>query len=695
MIPTWPISRVGEALDALARKGGLAPRAGEIPEPPQSLGHGDDFQSQWIDAVTAWLGLESERVYPTYGDVQETLRTAGPALFSLQDQSLIVLLDRRHVLAPDFSVRRVRPKELQALLTRHVEAPLLREVDDFLEDAGVARRRWPKVRAAILRERLNSTGLGPIWIVRRPPQGNVWRAASQAGLLWRIAILIGAHLIEYGLWIASWWLVGAGALAGRFDTGWLTAWALMLLTLIPLRALTTWLQGVVSLTAGGLLKERLLAGALKLEPDEVRRHGAGELLGRVVESEALEALTLSGGFLSVLAVMELGIATAVLAAGAGGMLHAALLLLWLVLTLALAWRYFRKSSAWTRMRLSMTHELIESMVGHRTRLAQEAPERWHDGEDHALERYLVSSCDVDRAAAGLSALVPRGWLIVGMLGLATAFINGATSSAGLAIGIGGTLLAWRALKGLSAGLWNLAGAAIAWDQVAPLFHAAGRERPACSPELAMRPPCSENGKLIDAEDIVFRYAARAEPVLRGCGMSIAKGDRLVLEGSSGAGKSTLGSLLAGIREPDSGLLLAGGLDHRTLGDEGWRRIVACAPQFHENHVLTGSFAFNLLMGRKYQTGENDFKEAVAICHELGLGDLLQRMPAGIMQMVGETGWQLSHGERSRLFIARALLQQAELILLDESLAALDPANLRLALECIGKHAPAALVIAHE
>src|SRR5262249_34572837 len=114
-----------------------------------------------------------------------------------------------------------------------------------------------------------------------------------------------------------------------------------------------------------------------------------------------------------------------------------------------------------------------------------------------------------------------------------------------------------------------------------------------------------------------------------------------------------------------------------------------------NHVLTGSLAFNLLMGRRCLTREEDFEEAEAICRELGLGDLLARMPAGIMQIVDETGWQLSHGERSRLFIARALLQQAELILLDETLAALDPVTLRLALECIGRRAPAALVIAHQ
>jgi ABC-type bacteriocin/lantibiotic exporter with double-glycine peptidase domain len=168
----------------------------------------------------------------------------------------------------------------------------------------------------------------------------------------------------------------------------------------------------------------------------------------------------------------------------------------------------------------------------------------------------------------------------------------------------------------------------------------------------------------------------------------------LLEGPSGGGKSTLATLLLGLRLPESGLVLLGGLDRHTLGAAGWRQRVVAAPQFHDNHVLTGTFAFNLLLGRRWPPHPEDMAQADALCRALGLGALLDRMPAGLLQMVGETGWQLSQGERSRLYIARTLLQGADCLLLDESFAALDPETLHQALQCVLERAPTLLVIAH-
>jgi ABC-type bacteriocin/lantibiotic exporter with double-glycine peptidase domain len=100
------------------------------------------------------------------------------------------------------------------------------------------------------------------------------------------------------------------------------------------------------------------------------------------------------------------------------------------------------------------------------------------------------------------------------------------------------------------------------------------------------------------------------------------------------------------------------------------------------------------IGRRWPPQSEDIETAERLCRELGLGDLLARMPAGLWQQVGETGWQLSHGERSRLYMARALLQGAGLVILDESFAALDPETLRQAFRCVLERAPTLLVVAH-
>jgi ABC-type transport system involved in cytochrome bd biosynthesis fused ATPase/permease subunit len=133
-------------------------------------------------------------------------------------------------------------------------------------------------------------------------------------------------------------------------------------------------------------------------------------------------------------------------------------------------------------------------------------------------------------------------------------------------------------------------------------------------------------------------------------------------------------------------VLVDGLDRRTLGAHAWRQRVVAAPQFHENHVFCETFAFNLLMGRRWPPTDADLEDAEVIARELGLGDLHGRMPAGLMQLVGEGGWQLSHGERGRLFMARALLQGGGVMILDETFAALDAETLQQTLECVLRRA---------
>ncbi len=690
---SWPASRAAEALEALARKSGLRPKSVVIAAPLADAVESDPRRlGLWIEASAAAFGLDAEPEEIRYATVDRLLRSASPALLRLSDGSLLALLAPGNILAPDFSVHRFGPATLRAELCRIVEAPLKDELNSVLESAGIKQRHWDRVRDTLLRQRLAGKLVGHAWLLRLPPGANFFVSLRLSKIHQRLLLLGGTHVLQYALFLLAWWIVGAGALTGRLDRTLLYAWVLLLLTLIPLRGLITWLQGLVAITAGGLLKERLLAGALRLLPQEIRSQGAGQLLGRVFESEALEALALSGGFLAVVALVEFVLAAAILAAGAGGLWHALLLGLWIGFTALLGLRYFRQQRRWTDARLNMTLALVESMTGHRTRLAQEPREQWHLAEDQQLENYQAISRAADRKAAVLTSVIPRGWLIVGTAALAPAFIAGA-SPGRLALGVAGLLLAYRAFRRLASGLWSLTEAAIAAQQVALLFQAAARPEASGSPALALT-VSSSHDTFIEVNDITFRYRATGEPILHHCNLRIAPGDRILLEGPSGGGKSTFASVLSGMLRPQSGLLLARGLDRQTLGAQAWRRSVTAAPQFHENHVLTGTFAFNLLMGRDGWITERDYAEALSICRELGLGPLLEKMPAGMLQMIGETGWQLSHGERSRLYMARALMQDADVLIFDESFAALDPDNVRLALECVLRRARSVLVIAH-
>jgi ATP-binding cassette subfamily B protein len=702
---TWSAPQLARAIEALSRASGLDARPAQIPHDSGNASLPKEVLEKWIQDNAQWYGLEAEYVDVTYDAVDEMLRQVGPALLQIRgngESEFLALLDGGKsvsVLAPDLSARKVSPSWVRSRLVASLEEPVSREVQPLIELAGIPPQRRERARAALIRERLRNKSVTSFWKLRIPPGTSFARQVRQAKIPSRFAGLIGAYVGEYALWILSWWLIGKGALEGTFDSGWLLAWALLLLTIVPFRLLSTWLQGVVSIGVAALLKRRLLYGALRLTPEEIRMQGVGQFLSRVLESEAVEAMALSGGFSALISVIELLAALFVLSWGSAGSLLCVLLGAWILLMSYFGYDFYVRRKTWTAARLHMTHDLIERMVGHRTRMAQESHAHWHDGEDEQLEHYLQVSKNVDQSELRLIALAPRGWLIVALLGLAPAFAHGANSPEQLAIAIGGILIAFRAFKRVATSLWQLEDAAISWKQVAPLFHAATRREPVGIPLLRsarepLREPKTDGFNLVEAQDLTFRYQDRGEPVLHKCSFAIRPHDRILLEGHSGDGKSTLASVLIGMRAPQSGLLLLDGLDWQTLGVDGWRRRIVSAPQFHENHVLTETFAFNLLMGRGWPPKQKDMDEAEEICRELGLGDLLDRMPAGLLQMVGETGWQLSHGERSRLYIARALLQRASMIILDESFAALDPETLRRSLQCVLKRAPALMVIAH-
>ena len=683
----WPVDRLGDAVSALARRSALATEPGEVPNPDQMC-----FDAgAWIDWATKQIGCEAEPLETTLRDIDSDLQGAYPVIIQTFDSSFLAVLDgdgkRFRLLSPAGDCIRVASLQLCDAIRKSADGSEAAELEASLQEAKISSRHHAKTLRFLLAERGGQRRFNQCWVLRSQPGAPPRRALGEVGAIRNGAIVLGAHTVQYVLWLLSWAILGSLSFSGRMDRGWLTAWALLLACVVPFRVLTTWCQGLFAIGLGAFLRRRLLHGALRVGPEEMRHCGIGSFLSQALEAEAVETLALSGGIAGLLAVVELAVAGFLLGR------FSLLLLIWCALAIGLSIRFLRGYERWTDARLALTQELVESMVGHRTRLAQLPRNEWHEREDQDIQNYVRVSKGVDKTGAWLIAALPRAWLIAGLACLAPSIIAAHAAPMTTAVTLGGILLAYTAFHRLTGSFADVAAALVACKRIAPLFNAAARQE-VIGDRIGLKSRTESSQKLLEADRLSFRYRKPGNPALQSCSLTVRKGDRILLEGPSGGGKTTFASLLSGLRQPESGLLLLNGLDRHTVGEQRWRERVAAAPQFHENHILTETLAFNILMGRSWPPTIGDMQEAENVCRELGLGELLGTMPSGLMQMVGEGGWQLSHGEQSRVFIARALLQEADLVILDESFAALDPENLRLAMECTLKRAKTLMVIAH-
>lgn len=694
----WPLARLGEAIEALALDAGL------IRDPPTDplvvpAAFALEDVPRWTEWAAARLGVEVVDVETPASAIDAVLASGGPAILlddTAEGPGFFALAGRRRggVLLLDRQAhrRRVPIGTLRDRLVEPVAAEHHATVDELLDRAMIQPRRRPRAAAALLHERLQAERIGGISLLRAPASAPVWRQMRLDGGLRTLALIVAAFVALYVLEIAGWKVIGEGVLAGKVDSGWLLGWMVILLTAVVAQTASAWCEASLAVDLGRIMKARLLAGALALRPDAIKRSGVGQMIGRVIEAQALEALTFNGGIGVLLAGIELVFTAWVLAHGAAPAAHLTLLVGWVVLTGLLGWRYFVRMRQWSGERLDMTNALIEAMVGHRTRLAQDRAARRDAQDDAVVQRYLTTSAAMDGASiVGVTAL-PSIWLLAGIAALVPAFAGQPVPSpVTLAISLGGLLLGQRAFGGIAGGSAGLARAAIAWSRVRDLF--AASRGGAVTVTRRTDGIADEDRPVIEAEGLMFRYPGADRRVVDRANLTIRHGEKILLDGASGGGKSTLAALLTGLETPTSGLLLLDGLDKATRGD-AWHRLAAAAPQFHDNHILSGSLAFNLLMARSWPPTSADLADATELCEELGLGDLLSRMPGGLEQQVGETGWQLSHGERSRIFLARALLQRASLTILDESFASLDPQRLGQCLAAAISRSQALVVITH-
>lgn len=432
-------------------------------------------------------------------------------------------------------------------------------------------------------------------------------------------------------------------------------------------------------------------------PGRLTRGGSGDLLARFVgDVDTLADLHPRG-------TIPLGVAALVAPAGA--------LAAWLLLpqaglavlaglaipALALPLIAYRVSADSARRqapaRAALTAELVQSIDG-AAELA--AMGRARERADR-LDRLGGDLARLTRRDAGVSALAGaiggllRGAGLVLVLAIGIAAVHaGSLPAVLLAALVLLVLAAQEALIPLPEAARRLHGCAVASQRVRQtLAERPGRTPPAprLAPTRAPTPPPapapapapsaltpsaltpSARASVLAAglalEGVCFRYGPHEPWILDGADLRIAPGERVAVTGESGIGKSTLGELLVRFQEPVRGRIALDGVDVRQIPEQDLRRRVLLCGQ--DAHVFNTTVRENLLIAnRKASAGELERAlEAVR------LTGFVAGLPAGLDTLVGQDGEQLSGGQRRRLALARALLSEADVLILDEPTAHLD------------------------
>ena len=172
---------------------------------------------------------------------------------------------------------------------------------------------------------------------------------------------------------------------------------------------------------------------------------------------------------------------------------------------------------------------------------------------------------------------------------------------------------------------------------------------------------------VELNDVHFSYDGKNE-VIRGVSMNIGAGQTVALVGPSGGGKSTLAGLMARFFDVKSGSIKVGGADIREIPKEELMNAVSFV--FQDSKLIKATLAENVKLGKPDATDE----EVAAALHTAQCDDIIQKLPDGADTVIGTKGVFLSGGERQRIAIARAVLKNAPVIILDEATAFADPDN---------------------
>lgn len=494
----------------------------------------------------------------------------------------------------------------------------------------------------------------------------IWPVAASAAL----GLLITTCYVAQGLLLAK---VIIKAMAGGALQDFVALVAALGATIV-LRAFLLWLSEVAAQRTGQTVKanlrHRLLKHLFALGPGVTLRHQTGVLQATIVGGvEALE--TYYSRYLPAIIMAVIGCA---------GVLVVLALFDWqsalVLMGFAVAFPVLDK--LWMRWQMPEISGVFAAMGGFGAYLLDSLQ------GIVTLKAFGASQRRRDHLALHAANLRDESMSTLAV-GLMRTGLTGLIALSGIAVVL--CLNAWRVSSGQIDASVLLVSLFLAREVFRPLdrlekeFHsawAATGARSAILELLATKPVVTEKNTIASpssAYDVVFdtvdfTYDGANNPALSNVSLAIREREFVALVGPSGAGKSTVAALLLRFADPEKGAIRIGGTDIRDLSLSDLRGLVSVVSQ--DTFLFHGTIRDNLLLAKPHASNA-EIRKATRDAH---IDQFIETLPQGYDTDVGERGAQLSGGQRQRLAIARALLKDAPILVLDEATSNVDPASER-------------------
>jgi ATP-binding cassette subfamily C protein CydC len=442
------------------------------------------------------------------------------------------------------------------------------------------------------------------------------------------------------------------------------------------RPLTRYLERLAShdlaLRVLGRVRVQVYREIEPLAPAQLEGYRQGDLLARMVaDVDALQNLHLRAVGPPLVALLAgavvVGVAAAFLPA-AGLVLAVGLAVGGVVVPALAGWLGRRGGRRQAEARGELSAELVEIM-----RAAPELVAYGGAGEAQARLRAadgaLVRLARRDALVGGLAdgaGLAVVGATVAGVLAVAVrASADGHLDRVLIAMLALLALASFEAVQPLAAAARELSATLAAGGRVLELADRQAAVVDPVAPRPAPRWPFT-----VALEDVRARYAPGERAALDGVSLRLEPGCRVALVGPSGAGKTTVVNLLLRFLDPEAGRVTLAGHDLREYRQEDVRRAIAVAGQ--DSHLFSASIRENVCLARPAASDE----DVERVLRRAGLWSWVAGLADGLDTAVGEEGRELSGGQRQRLVLARALLADAPVLVLDEPTAHLDPSTAR-------------------